>query len=557
MKGTHVFVITFLLLACSVTGLAQTLPVNSHLLEETYRRMQLKGERDSAVSFMIRPLHAGLSTSFDSLYHPNGLFTGANSRKQFFKGAGIFQPLPLSLNQQYNSHHAYGWNDGSMIPAKGYQAQLSAGFFASLGWLSIQLQPELVWAENSNFEEFPKAHTDSIWKEYYVFLNSIDNPERFGKGSYSKLLPGQSSIRLNYKKVSLGLSTENLWWGPGIRNSLMMSDNAPGFAHITFNSTAPVKTFIGHFEWQIIGGRLKNSNILPSDTARTYEDQLLYLPKQNTDRFINAMVITWQPKWVKGLFLGFSRSFYQYSDNVPNNLNGYLPVFSTFFKGGTTDDVSIGRDQMLSLYFRWLLAKENAEVYAEFGRNDHSQNSTDLALEPEHSRAYLIGMKKLFKNGRNKDVEIMMELANLQSPSTATIRALQPWYAHYQVRHGYTNRGQVLGSGIGPGGNGQTLGISWLNGIQKLGVFFERFLHNNDFYYQAFGPMKNYDSHWVDLSINATKSWRYKQFLISANLAMVRSLNYQWRYEGNPATLLNGKKNVNNIQFAISTAYLF
>ena len=118
-------------------------------------------------------------------------------------------------------------------------------------------------------------------------------------------------------------------------------------------------------------------------------------------------------------------------------------------------------------------------------------------------------------------------------------------------------QGQVLGSGIGPGGNSQTLGITWLNGIRKFGVFFERFVHNNDFYYLAFGPMQNYDSHWVDLSINATKSCQYKRFLITANLAMVRSLNYQWRYEGNPATLLNGKKNVNNLQFAISTAYIF
>src|SRR6478752_2143880 len=159
MRRSHVFVITVLLLGCSVTGLAQTLPVNSHLLEETYRRMQLKGERDSTVSFMIRPLHAGLSSSFDSLYHPYNLFNGAsNSRKEFFKGKGTFQPLPLTLNQQYNSHHPYGWNDGSMIQAKGYQAQLSAGFFASLGWLSIQLQRELVSAVNSNFAEFPQAH---------------------------------------------------------------------------------------------------------------------------------------------------------------------------------------------------------------------------------------------------------------------------------------------------------------------------------------------------------------------------------------------------------------
>ena len=97
MNRNRVFVTIVLLLACVGNGLAQTLPVNSHLLEETYRRMQLKGERDSTISFMIRPIHAGVSTSFDSLYHPNNTFPGANSEKKFFNGAGNFHPLPVTL----------------------------------------------------------------------------------------------------------------------------------------------------------------------------------------------------------------------------------------------------------------------------------------------------------------------------------------------------------------------------------------------------------------------------------------------------------------------------
>ncbi|HLO80308.1 MAG TPA: capsule assembly Wzi family protein, partial [Chitinophagaceae bacterium] len=538
---------------------AQSLPLGTPVLEDLYRIMQLKGERDSSTSFLIRPLHAGENNEFDSLYYPYGLQykRSSGSRGHFLKDKGAFYALPLTINQQYNTHHPYGWNDGAMIPAKGYQALFSAGIYASVGWLSVQLRPEFVFAENRDFAGFPTEHTDSVWKQYYGFLNSIDNPEQFGKGAYTKFFPGQSSVRLNYKKLSLGYSTENLWWGPGIRNSLVMSNNAPGFGHFTFNTTAPVKTFVGHLEWQLIAGTLKNSGILPPDTSRTFEGTPLYVPKNNSDRYINALVLTWQPKWVKGLFLGFSRSFYQYSDNVPKNLYGYLPVFSSLFKGGQKDDASIGRDQMLSLFFRWVLQKEQAEVYAEFGRNDHSQNATDLALEPEHSRAYIFGFRKLIKNAKNRDVELMMEFSNLQAPSTSQLRDLQPWYVHYQTRHGYTNRGQVLGAGIGPGGNSQTIGISWIRDIRRFGVFLERVTRNNDFYYQAFGPMRNYDSHWVDLSLNATKSWQYKQLLLKADLSFIRSLNYQWRYEENPATLLNGKKNVNNMHAGFSVSYIF
>jgi hypothetical protein len=560
MKMTN-RIIGFVVLLLSVTGsaTAQSLPLGTPVLEDIYRIMQLKGERDSSTSFMVRPLHANKINGYDSLYHPYGLFYkhSGGSGEQFLKGKGEFFALPLTINQQYNTHHPYGWNDGAMIPAKGYQALVSAGLYASVGWLSVQLRPEFVFAENRDFAGFPTEHTDSIWKAYYGFLNSIDHPEQFGKGTYAKFFPGQSSIRLNYKKFSLGYSTENLWWGPGIRNSLVMSNNAPGFGHITFNTTSPVKTFIGHFEWQLIAGRLKNSGILPPDTSRTFEGTPLYLPKNNSDRYINALVLTWQPKWVKGLFLGFSRSFYQYTSSLPKTLNGYLPVFGAFFKNSNTDDAELGRDQMLSLFFRWVLQKEQAEVYAEFGRNDHAQNATDLALEPEHSRAYIFGFRKLIKNAKNRDVELMMEFSNLQAPNTAQLRDLQPWYVHYQTRHGYTNRGQVLGSGIGPGANSQTIGISWIRDIQRFGIYLERVTRNNDFYYQAFGPMRMYDSHWVDLSLNATKSWRYKQLLLKADLSFIHSMNYQWRYEENPATLLNGKKNANNMHAGFSVSYIF
>ncbi|MFX6027764.1 hypothetical protein ABTE84_20660, partial [Acinetobacter baumannii] len=36
----------------------------------------------------------------------------------------------------------------------------------------------------------------------------------------------------------------------------LMSNNAPGFWHLTFNSRKPLKTPIGDFEWQLIGGKL-------------------------------------------------------------------------------------------------------------------------------------------------------------------------------------------------------------------------------------------------------------------------------------------------------------
>src|SRR5206468_1504691 len=128
----------------------------------------------------------------------------------------------------------------------------SAGVYAKYGMLSVQLQPEFVTAANDFFDPLNKNHFGVIFARYYDIYNNIDLPARFGTSSYTRAYWGQSSIRLNYKSLSFGLSTENLWWGPGIRSSLLMSNNAPGFKHLTLNTTKPIKTPIGSFEGQLI-----------------------------------------------------------------------------------------------------------------------------------------------------------------------------------------------------------------------------------------------------------------------------------------------------------------
>lgn len=558
MKYTAKIFFTILFVVSGFSSsFAQTLPVGTPVLEETWRRKQIAGERDINTSFTIRPVYAGTQADYDSIYNHQRLPAEKKSISlNYAKGKGIARLLPISLKQQYNTHHPYGWNDGSMIKAKGYQAQLSFGFYTRIGPLSVQIQPELVYAENKDFTTFPSSYTDSIWKTYYSILNRIDDPEKYGTGSYAKFFPGQSSIKFNFKKLAVGVSTENLWWGPGIRNSLLMSNNAPGFAHLSFNTTAPIISPIGSFEWQIISGTLKSSGILPPDTSRTYNGQTLYEPKPIDDRYLNGMIITWQPKWTKGLHLGLTRLFYQYNSDIPRNFDGYFPIIGSFFKGQTENEDAKKRDQLLSIFFRLILPKEKAEVYAEFGRNDHSQNVRDLLLEPEHARAYIIGGRKIFTTKKNTDVEVMIELTQLQNPSTASVRALEGWYTHYQVRHGYIHLGQVIGAGIGPGGSSQTIGLNWIKGIKKFGVSLERVVRNNDFYYQAFTPAHNFGSHWVDLSINAHKNWYHKRFIYAANLSLVRSLNYQWRHEFNSDGIAINR-DVSNLHANLSASYLF
>ena len=80
-----------------------------------------------------------------------------------------------------------------------------------------------------------------------------------------------------------------------------------------------LKTKIGNFEWQVISGRLESSGYLPAGSDRQHAGTNIYVPKINqqgrTDdwRYLQGYTITYSPKWVPGLSLGFIRWVQMYA----------------------------------------------------------------------------------------------------------------------------------------------------------------------------------------------------------------------------------------------------
>ncbi|KQN34077.1 hypothetical protein ASE92_15735 [Pedobacter sp. Leaf41] len=528
-----------LVLTYSFNLKAQTVPVGT-TIEDYYRRLQLLGQLDSSISFTNRPITTE-AIKKDNIFDPEEQLLREGWLKKsgpvhFAKGKGTFQILPFSWQQQFNSHHPFGWNDGPMIPAKGYQTLVSGGFFAKIGPLSIQLKPEYVFAQNAKFESYGENRNDTELGAYYGGNNNyIDNPERYGNSSYSKLGWGQSSIRLTVGPASVGLSNENIWWGPGLRNSLMMSNNASGFKHVTLNTVRPVKTYIGSFEGQIIGGRLESSGFSPLENTTLSSGTVVYDKPREDWRYLAGLNISYQPKWVPGLFLGFTRTFMSYGSDL-NELADYVPFFIPFQKtkiGEGAGDDGNARDQRTSLYGRWLFPKAHAEVYFEYGLNDNSYDFRDFIGSPDHSRAYLFGIKKMvpLKKHEGEFIQFNAEITQMSQTIDGTLlRYAGGFYYHGEVRQGYTNNGEVLGAGSGTGGNLQSFELSWVKGFKKLGLSFDRLEHNRDFYDNAgFAAAKGGSRSWVDFAFAAVGEWNYKNLLFNAKLQGIKSLNYQWR----------------------------
>jgi hypothetical protein len=549
---------------------SQTINLNESYLTDYLRTSQLLGDFKSDVSFTLNPFEIGKNgieinkEIFDTEKYAPTLLS-------FLKGNGKIKILPIDYNIEFNSHHPYNRNNGSMVPNRGYQHITSAGIYAEIGPLSIQLKPEHLYSQNKDFEGFgegPNGHYPYIWAKRYRLWNRIDLPERFGEKSISKTLIGQSSIRLNFKGLSLGLSNENIWWGPSIRNSIMMSNHARGFKHITFNTTKPLQTKIGNFEWQLISGRLESSSYLPANSDFQYAGTNIYVPKINQIpetgdwRYLQAYSITYSPKWITGLSIGYIRWAQMYSALVKGRytwMKGsptWFPVFSNLFrKKDKYQNYEDQIDQAAGIFLRWLMKDSNLEIYAEYHHNDSKQNIRDLLLDSDHSRAVTAGLQKVFKIKTNTYL-FSWEWTQMEQTASRLLRNAYSWYEHIYSMDGYTNQGEVLGASIGPGSNSHYFGLSKIEDKKKIGLAIEIIDQDNDFYHEAFASARDQRRYWKDFNLHLNFSKKYKNLWLSSNLMYSRSLNYQWDLDDTATEYYHPGNDVNNFHMTLKLAYL-
>ena len=550
----------FFILLITFSLNSQNIDVNDEFSNSIIRTSLLLGESEVYNSMNIKPLNYKIFENILDYKHKVVL----KNKKENIE----IKVLGLDYFIEFNSKKPYNRNNGTMIPNRGYQHIISPGLFIKLGPLSVQLKPEHHYAENKNFEGFSDNHYPVIWRERYKLWNHIDMPERFGSDQHNKTSLGQSSIRFNWKNLSLGISNENIWWGPSLRNSIMMSNHAKGFKHITFNTISPVKSFIGNFEWQFITGRLENSGFTPPRTDYEFAGTKLYVPKINqngaTDdwRFLQGFIFSYSPKWIDGLSLGFIRWVQMYSDLIKGNYwwmernNNLFPVFQNLFRSKDRyEDYEAQTDQAAGIFLKWFWKESKSEFYFEFYHNDSKNNIRDLILDSDHSRAATLGLQKVFKIN-NQNFLFNWEWTQMEQSASRLIRNAGSWYEHSWVYDGYTNNGEVLGSSIGPGSNSHYISLNRIRGNEKIGIGFEIVDQDNDFYHQAFASANDYRRYWKDLNFHVNFNKGFKKFYLKSNIIYVRSLNYQWELNDLIEPYYHPGKDEDNLHINLKLTYI-
>lgn len=564
MKSKIKFLIILFLFPI-VEGISQNIPTTFSILNDYLRREQVIGNLNCDFSFNVRPINTEFAfPEFTSPFLTDSIAGHETklSLPQSKSGKFKISALPLQLTTVFNSTLPGGWTNGALIPAKGIQTLASAGFHMKLGKLSIQLYPQYHYAQNLPFEEYP----EDAPQEYYSYLRrsvrGIDNPVRFGNNPTSEFHLGNSHIMMNFDGISFGASSENLWSGPGQLNSLVLSDNAPGFYHFRIQTNRPLKTFMGSFEGNYWIGQLKGSGLTYySDKAYT---EILEATKSSDWRYFTGLTLSYAPKWTPGFSLGLTRGFQIYRKDM-DSFNSYFPLFAPFQKEeeGLIESRDRRQDQNVSVFTRWVIPAAKTEFYLEFSRNDHPLNWRELVLNPEHSRAYLIGFSKYIKLPINYTFGIIGEMSQTQFSINNIIR----WpdfigasnsgigsYYNFQVTHGWTNQGQILGASTGISGNLYSLKLGLFNGFNELSIMLERQAHNPNFYQLANTAGLNVNP-WVDYTSNITYSNSFKNMLFYSSIGLTNSTNFNyWKAKDDDFSTLDNTKI--NLNINISLSYL-
>jgi hypothetical protein len=529
---------SFLTLIFSIQSLAQNLPANQSVLEEYIRRSQLLSKNSSS-SFLSRPISLADSLLSDSVSYSMKL--ASFSEANFWKSQVSL--LPILSGTQVGTGNPYP-EASKFLVTKGVQHWISTGVYASLGPFTLQLQPEWITAQNKNYD-FGQSKAAGI--EY---------TEQFGQGVYNKLLLGQSSLRANWGAFSIGVSSENIWWGPGQYNSLLFSNNAFGFYHLTLNTRKPAKTFLGSFEGQLLMGKLENFAPFEQEGKEDW-------------RYLNGITLSYQPKWIPGFYVGFSRVFQQYSSYNNQSWSYYFPIFEPFQKVNLIDPNSgvfnsaeyDGRlqSQQLTGFARIVIPKAKAEVYFEYGRRDHAVDWREFLLNPEHARAYILGFKKLISLSNNAFFQVNGEMLQQQESINILPRYGQSggssWASH-GIRQGFTHQGQMLGPGVGPSSNVQILETSWVKGIKKIGIRWERLNRHQDVYTRVFNdPSEN--GRWVEYSARLLGDWQWKNLIVRSSFNLIYSLNSNWSLNPNSTSEFPSVKKEFYTQNQVNLIYMW
>lgn len=383
----------------------------------------------------------------------------------------------------------------------------------------VEVAPVLTYSQNVTFQFLPgrEAVRSTFSSPWHLGASSADLPLRFGDQPLRTIGLGQSNLAVRAGALEVGASAANEWWGPGLRTSLVLSNNAAGIPRLYASTSHPVRT-----RFALISARLFVGELTESPFFDNFEI--------NNTRAASGLLVSGRIAADTNLTVGLSRlvvspiaSNYGFATHVFDALTYWRvnSVANDILPDGRPAQAS---DQLTAGFVRWIFPASGVEIFGELAKNDLPKSFREFLVAPQSSQAYSLGTQWVRQLRANSRLRIQAEFSYLEQTTIWRDRPPMDFYTGRATAQGFTERGQVLGAAIGPGGSSQFLASDWMAAYWQGGLFLGRTRTENDALYRQGGPRNT--QHDVTYWFGARGGRRYAAADVAVEIAASRRLNY-------------------------------
>jgi hypothetical protein len=173
---------------------------------------------------------------------------------------------------------------------------------------------------------------------------------------------------------------------------------------------------------------------------------------------------------------------------------------------------------------RWVFPGAGLELYADWAHADLPQSADELFLAGQLEAAYTFGFQWAQRRGPSHTLRLQTEFTDLEQSRVYPGRLTPDFYSGRGSPQGYTERGQLIGAGIGPGASAQWTAVDRFAPRWQIGGFVGRVRWDNDAMYRQVGA--TFWKHDFTLLSGLRAGWRASAADISAELTVARRYNY-------------------------------
>tara|TARA_Y100001958_G_C21245259_1_gene574825 strand:+ start:1433 stop:2830 length:1398 start_codon:yes stop_codon:yes gene_type:complete len=309
-------------------------------------------------------------------------------------------PLSINYNQKFylNSNLPNFENENGYYFPKGYGSYTSINMSYRNTFFEISFEPIMYIGRIYNININEKTKLFSVLNDV-----PLDDVEKFQKFT-------DTGMKLVYNKIKIGYGNWNRWWGPGLHNSLVLTNNSKGFYHYFLGSE---DNFINISKNMFI-----KFNYILSESM---------INQLNAKFFLTAYYLNLK---YKNLEFGYSK----------NILSGGFPDLSwtkhdALFIPITKKNIHLW-DSIDDFFVMLSFPDEQVELFIEIGR----PNTTFLGNNPEefsdHGVGSNIGLRKIGVFGSNK-LLFGVEYTRLVQSMYYNILPSSNWYDN--IKYSYSS----------------------------------------------------------------------------------------------------------------------